>query len=196
MEKKEASKHSIRLRTGNAFQVHHWDPCEKSSLHSCGPPRSQPPPSPALVGSCWGAPAPSSPALPSAPSRTSAPPDIAGPLALWERSLVVCRLAWRRLQSKPLEPNGESSAQVATVTVQQIKVALGFWETAFSSFFFFFGSPRLPPKQLLAAAQRANSWRVSGHSHETHEELIVQLNPRPPPRPVGRAQPNSPVRAF
>ncbi|CAI9176112.1 unnamed protein product [Rangifer tarandus platyrhynchus] len=54
------------------------------------------------------------------------------------------------------------------------------------------GYPWLPPKQLLAAAQRANSWRVSGHSHETHEKLTVQHPP--PPCGTSPAKFTSPAR--
>ena len=142
MENIKTSKHAIHLRTGNAFQVHHWDPCEKSSLHSHCPPPSQPPPGPALVGSCWGASAAFSPALLSALPlglQLHQPSP-----ALWlSGNGLWFSAGWlggdHRISRKPLEPNGEPSAQVAAVTsVQQIKLALGFWETAFSSFFFFF----------------------------------------------------------
>lgn len=42
MEKKQVSKHAIHLRTGNAFQVHHWGPCENRVFI----PVAHPPPSP------------------------------------------------------------------------------------------------------------------------------------------------------
>lgn len=50
------------------------------------------------------------------------------------------------------------------------KVCSGFLRNCLLNFFF--GSPWLPPKKLLAAAHQANSWSISGQAHETHEELV------------------------
>lgn len=183
MENIKASKHAIHLRRDNAFQVHHWDPCEKSSLHSCCPPPSQPLPGPALVGSCWGASAAFSPALLSAlPLGLQLPQPSP---ALWLSGNVLWFSAgWlggdHRISRKPLEPNGEPSAQVAAVTsVQQIKVALGFWETAFSSFFFFWqplASSETAAGSCAESQQLESLWTLTWNPRE--------INSTAPPAPL------------
>lgn len=124
--------------------------------------------SPALVGELLGSSCPSSPALPSAPSRTSQLPQTLPASGSLGHSLVVCRLAWRDCRSNRWSRWRVLKAQVATVTVQQIK---GAWvsEKPLSQIFFFLAAPASPKQLPAAAAAEPTGWRSLWTLAETHE---------------------------
>lgn len=153
MERKKQANTPSPPKNRQCFQVHHWIPARNRVFTPVAHPAPSPSPALPLLGAAGRLLPLPSPALPSAPSRTSSSPRHCQPSGSLGTALWLSA-GWLRGDCKVnrWSQMARSSAQVTTVTVQQIKLP---WvsEKPLSQVFFFLAAPRLPPKQLLAAAQ-------------------------------------------